>query len=320
MKILPAALALLLTGCAMSSGTASLSDGRAGSFPILTSTFPTSSGAVEQPGTVTGDLTLPGGTSGRVPAAIVMHACDGVLPPTVQWARELNAMGYVALVLDSFTGRGVKEVCTGKTPVSIGSRLADLYRAHELLATHPNVDPERIAVLGFSHGGWAAIWASQTQFQRRFMRGTRADIAAFLAFYPVGCNVRLLNETAMGGGPVRIFQGTADDWGTPEQCRDWVARRRAAGRDVSIVEYAGAMHGFDIPAFATPQRFDDAVNPSGCVAFQQSDGTYLDEAGKIFSGRSPCMKRGATMGYDAGAHRRSVADVKAFLAEAFTRR
>lgn len=320
MKTLLAGLALLLAGCATSSGVATLGDGRTGTFPILTATFPTVSGAVEQPGTVTGDLTLPEGASGRVPAVILMHACAGVLPPIHQWARELNAMGYAALVVDGFTGRGVQEICSGRKSVSIGSRLADLYRAQELLATHPSIDPQRIGVLGFSHGGWAAVWASQTLYQRIFMRGTGANLAAYLAFYPVGCNARLINETDMDGGPVRIFHGTADDWTTINHCRDWVARRRAAGRDVAIMEYEGAMHGFDIPAFATPQRFPDAVNPSGCTMVQQADRTFVDEAGKPFSGASPCMKRGATMGYDARAHRRAVADVKAFLAEAFARR
>jgi dienelactone hydrolase len=320
MKFSSAALALLLAACASSSGVTSLSDGRTGSFPILTTTWPTVSGADAQAGTVTADLTVPPGTGRRVPAVILLHACAGVLPPILEWQRELNAMGYAALVVDSFTGRGVNEVCTGRTSVSIGSRLADLFRAHELLGTHPAIDPERIAVLGFSHGGWAALWASQRQFQRRFMRGVRPDLAAFLAFYPVGCNVRLRNEADMEGGPVRIFQGTADDWTTIDQCRDWVERRRAAGRDVTLTEYEGAMHGFDIAAYATPQRFDSYVNPSGCVIVMQLDGTYQDEAGKPFSGASPCMKRGASMGHDARAHQQSIEDVKAFLAAAFARR
>jgi dienelactone hydrolase len=315
-----AALALLLTGCATSGGLATLADGRAGTFPILTVTFPTAPGAVEQPGTVTGDLTLPEVETGRVPAVILLHPCDGVLPPTTRWAQELNAMGFAALVLDSFSGRGVTEVCTGKTSVSIGSRLADAYRAQELLATHPRIDPARIALLGFSHGGWVALWASADQFQRRFMRGTGASFAAYLAFYPAGCNVRLVNETDMAGGPVRIFQGTADDWTPIGPCREWIARRRTAGRDVSLVEYEGALHAFDVPYFTTPQRLSDVVNPSRCTAVQQRDGTFVDEMGRPFSGASRCMARGATLGYDASAHRRAIADVKAFLDEAFARR
>jgi len=321
MRLPPAFLVLVfLAGCATSGGVASLADGRTGRFPILTATFPTVPGAVEQPATVTGDLSLPGGGSGRVPAVIVLHSCAGVQSPITQWARELNRMGYAALVVDSFTGRGVTEVCTGHTPVSIGSRLADVFRAQELLATHPAIDPQRIGVVGFSHGGWVVLWASQSQYQRRFMRGTGAPPAVFAAFYPAGCNARLLNETDMAGGPVRIFQGTLDDWTTIDHCREWVARRRAAGKNVSLVEYEGALHAFDVAFYAQPKRFPDVVNPSGCTMFQQADGTFTDEAGKRFSGASPCMTRGASMGYDARAHQQSIADLKTFFDQTFAPR
>src|SRR2546426_948796 len=235
MRLPPASLVLVfLAGCATSGGVAGLADGRRGRFPILTAPFPTVPGAVEQPATVTGDLSLPGGGSGRVPAVIVLHSCAGVQSPITQWARELNRMGYAALVVDSFTGRGVTEVCTGHTPVSIGSRLADVFRAQELLATHPAIDPQHIGVVGFSHGGSVVLWASQAQYPRRFMRGS--------------------------------------------------------------------------------------VRPAGCAMFQQADGTFTDEAGKRFSGASPCMTRGASMGYDARAHQQSIADLKTFFDQTFAPR
>ena len=290
-----------------------LADGRTGTFPILTA----SHGATEQPATITADLLLPS-DGGRVPAIIVLHSCAGVTPAITAWARALNRMGYAALVVDSFGGRAVKEVCTGKSSVSIGSRLADVFRAHELLVTHPRIDPQRVGVLGFSHGGWAALWASHLQYQRRFMRGTAPPPSAYAAFYPAGCNVQLLKETDVTA-PVRIFHGSADDWTTIEHCRDWVARRRAAGEDVSLVEYAGAMHGFDNPLYAQPRFLAPVVNPSGCTLTQQPNGAFVDESGRPFSGASPCMALGGSMGYDARAHQRSIADLQAFLRQAFSR-
>ena len=320
MRRLSAALALVwMAGCGASGGLAALSDGRIGRFPILSSTFPTRPGAVEQPGTIEGDLSL-SPIKGRTPAVIVLHSCAGVTPAITDWAHVLNAMGYAALVVDSFTGRGVKEICTGHMSVSVGSRLADLFRAQELLLTHPRVDPRRIGVLGFSHGGWVTLWASQFQYQRRFMRGGVAPPAAYAAFYPVGCNARLINEADVVGGPVRIFHGTADDWTTIDHCREWVARRRAAGKDVTLVEYDGAMHGFDVAAYTRPRHFAQVVNPSGCKMTQHADGTFVDEQGRPFSGASPCMKVGASMGYDPQAHRQSIADLQAFFEQAFAPR
>src|SRR2546428_384911 len=226
MRSLPALIVcVLLAGCATSGGVATLADGRTGSFPILTRTFPTATGAVEQPGTVTGDLSVPGG-SDRVPAGILLHSCSRVTPNVTEWAHAPNRMGYA----------------------------------------------------------------------------------------------RLINEADMAGGPVQIFHGTADDRPTIDHCREWVPRRRAAGKDVSLVEYEGARHAFDVPFFARPQGFAEVVNSSGCAMFQQEDGTFTDAGGKRFSGASPCMTRGASMGYDGRSHQQSVADLRAFFEQAFARR
>jgi hypothetical protein len=72
-------LVVVLAGCAASGSVTTLADGRHGTFPILTRTLPTRPEAVEQAGTITGDLTLPSGNA-RVPAIIVLHSCAGVTP------------------------------------------------------------------------------------------------------------------------------------------------------------------------------------------------------------------------------------------------
>src|SRR2546427_5518916 len=124
MRSLPALIVcVLLAGCATSGGVATLADGRTGSFPILTRTFPTATGAVEQPGTVTGDLSVPRG-SDRVPAVIALHSCSRVTPNVTHFPRALDRVGYVPPALASFTRRRGYEGCPGHTPLSVGSRLA----------------------------------------------------------------------------------------------------------------------------------------------------------------------------------------------------
>lgn len=308
-------LTLLAGGC--STALSTVSEGKTGRLEIPSLTI--GSRGNEEATIVTGDLSIPAGASGRGPAVIVLHSCAGMTPNLVDWADALNGMGFATLLLDSFSGRGVTEICTGRGSVSISSRLVDVYRALALLSVHPRIDARRIALLGFSHGGWVTLWASQAQIERRFLRAN-VDFAAYAAFYPAACNVRLQNEASMAPGPVRIFQGTADDWTPIAPCREWVARRQAAGRDVSLVAYDRAMHAFDVPSFSPPRRWTGIFNPAKCTITERPDHTFVADDGRPLSSASPCVTRGATLGYDAGAHRQAIADVKAFFDDAFGRR
>src|SRR6185295_7601682 len=56
---------------------------------------------------------------GPFPAVILLHGCAGVRRKDTQWAEALRQEGYVALVVDSLSGRGIgtpehrREVCMG---------------------------------------------------------------------------------------------------------------------------------------------------------------------------------------------------------------
>jgi dienelactone hydrolase len=271
------------------------------------------------PATVTAWLELPE-RAGRVPGVIVAHGCYGEGPEIDAWMSELRRMGYAALALDSFSGRDIREVCTGRQPISVLSRVHDVHRALALLARHPRIDPDRIALLGFSHGGWVALSASHAGFARLARVPGAPDFAAYLPFYPLGCNVRYLNEAQRVGGPIRIFHGAADDWTPAGPCRELAGRLRAAGYDVSMVEYDTAHHGFDATRAGVIVRLPDVVNLAHCVFVQQPDGGFITSDGRPAGPDAPCITRGATIGYNAVAHRRSIADVRAFLADAFGER
>ncbi|MEK7713923.1 MAG: dienelactone hydrolase family protein [candidate division NC10 bacterium] len=97
--------------------------------------------------------------------------------------------------------------------------------------------------MGFSKGGFAALYSSLRRFAR--MHGPAGlTFAAHVAFYPI-CQRRFIDEEDVTDRPIRVFHGEADDWTPIEFCRKYVERLRRAGKDATLVAYPGAHHGFD---------------------------------------------------------------------------
>jgi dienelactone hydrolase len=155
-----------------------------------------------QAATLTGELFTPSG-GGPHPTVILLHGCNGVGPAVKAWALWLRSEGYAALVLDSFSARGLHTVCGNPRPLMGDVRAHDVFAAAARLKTLDSVDGNRIAAMGFSHGGWTALWAWRMQ-----ARHPEARIKALIALYP-----------ACGGGlpegeapPLLMLLGGQDDW------------------------------------------------------------------------------------------------------------
>ena len=88
--------------------------------------------------------------SGRLPTVVLMHGSGGMGPNIAMWSNELNAMGISTFAIDGFTGRGLTSVSTNQALLGRLNFILDIYRALDVLAQHPRVDPARIALMGFS--------------------------------------------------------------------------------------------------------------------------------------------------------------------------
>jgi dienelactone hydrolase len=228
-----------------------------------------------QPATITGDLSTPGG-KGPFPAVILFHGCGGVSPNVPAWAQWLQSEGYAALVVDSFQGRGLRNLCADSRPLTPAVRAWDVYAAAAKLQSMGVVDGDRIAAMGFSHGGGTALAAWRNQ-----SRHLDVKLRAVVTFYP-GCgNQRLPREAA----PLLILAGGQDDWTPADNCRKLTRAAREAGLPVTIVVYPDARHHFD--------------------------GAHLRK--RIFVSIAKGGK-GATIEYDPQAHGDSEKQVKRFLA------
>ena len=205
-------------------------------------------------------------TGPPAPAVVLLHGCGGTYNArgqlsqrTLDYAHLLNEHGMHALVVDSLTPRGEKELCTqrvGTRRVTQVNRRHDALAAVEWLAQRPGVDAQRIGLMGWSNGGSTLLAALNLR---------HADVAAAIvqpafavAFYP-GCESDLQRgfETR---ARLLMLVGESDDWTPAAPCHRLATEAR--GTAPEIEGYVGAFHGFDS---AAPLRLrkdvPNGVNP-----------------------------------------------------------
>src|SRR5262245_9247312 len=202
--------------------------------------------------TVAGESRIAQG-SGKLPVIVLMHGSSGVGAGMDPWVRHFNAMGISTFVIDGFSGRGLTAVGPNQALLGRLNFIVDIYRALEILAKHPRVDPERIVLMGFSRGGQAALYASLDRFQKLWNK-SGAQFAAYIPFYP-DCATSYLTETEVAARPIRIFHGADDDYDPVDSCKAYVARLKEAKRDVVLTEYPASQHGFDAGLLGTSGLF-----------------------------------------------------------------
>ena len=254
---------------------------------------------------LSGDLRLPS-RSGPVPAVILAHGCGGVGNAETGWVDPLRSAGYATFVIDSFSGRGLREVCT-TAELTPGRRIPDAYAALGILATHPRVDAKRIALMGFSHGGLLTLQAATTWARDRYA-AAGTSFRAFLPFYP-SCNFRF-PELRRLAAPVRIHTGELDDWTPAGPCQELTRSLEAQGVDIDIVVYAGAHHSFDNIGRPVQVR-PDVINGSACRFEMPS----IVGPGPSQAELASCRRKGATIGWNPGATEQARKNVRAQLAE-----
>jgi len=266
-----------------------------------------------RPVTITGELRLPTASTDRHPAVVLLHGSSGPSAREEGWARLLERKGAATLRLNSFAGRGIASTIEDQAQLGRLAMIVDAYRALELLASHPRIDPRRIAVMGFSRGGQAALYSAMKRFRRMFLPIPRLEFAAHVVFYSP-CNTRYRDDERVVDKPIRIFQGDADDFVAVGPTKAYVERLRRAGGDVQLTVYPGARHIFDSPAIATPLRLPRAQLFGRCALEEGPDGQILDsETGQPFTYSNLCADRGATVGYNQAAHEKSVQAVEKIL-------
>jgi dienelactone hydrolase len=219
--------------------------------------------AVQLPGTW---FVAPG--AGAAPAIVLLHGCGGLYegrerdrreklaPRYTEIAAHLNALGVHALVLDSLTPRGERELCTQRTgtrQVTQLHRRRDALGALAWLAAQPGVDKARIGLLGWSNGGSTVLAATNLEHGEvaRFAQSGAVQPSLAVALYP-GCEAEL-QRGYRASAPLLLLLGEADDWTPAAPCKALAEQARVGDAKTNPQRpqrpqwesYEGAYHGFD---------------------------------------------------------------------------
>ena len=184
-----------------------------------------------------GAIILPQGKP-PFPAVVVLHGCNGISQNTRIWARRLASWGYAALIVDSLSPRGLRQVCDGSGKLPGPQRAMDAFAGAAYLRSRPDIDGNRIGALGYSHGGWSALAAS---WERSAARAGAPPLRAVVSYYPYCPKVAppLAND-------LLILIGNADDWANAALCTAYVDKYGAdAPHRPTLKVYQGARHSFD---------------------------------------------------------------------------
>ena len=271
------------------------------------------------PVSLAGVLRLPKLGTEKLPAVVLLHGSGGVGGsggPIDEWSRELNEIGVATFAVDSFAGRGIIETVTDQTRLGRLNMIIDAYRALDFLSKHRQIDPTRIAVMGFSPGGQSSLYSSLIRFQKIHGLAGGLEFAAHIGLY-APCNTTYRGDEAVAK-PIRLLHGAADDYVSIGPCRAYVERLSKAGKDIRLIEYPDAYHVFDAPAFKEPRKLAAAATTRRCLMVEGDNGAVLNQETKQpFSYSDACVEKGPTVAYQEAASKQARAYVRGFLKEVF---
>ncbi len=220
------------------------------------------------------ELFLPEG-EGPFPVVIQLHGCGGKKNLQARWAAVAKSAGWAVIVVDSYGHRRIDRleayatVCTG-LQLWGRERAGDLFAMMEWARSQSWADASRIAIAGWSHGGWTALDAMSMMPGKQIATATRLDdlpqeplaglVGAFI-IYPY----QWIGALAPSRGlrvdvDVHAIVGTADSVVGGKYVAGVLGRMAKPGAPINVTVFEGATHAFDeIEALDWRTRYDPVL-------------------------------------------------------------
>jgi dienelactone hydrolase len=190
-----------------------------------------------------GQLAVDDQRAGKQPGILVCHEGPGLTEHTKKIAARLAGLGYAAFAMD-YHGDGKPLANPADTMARLGPWRTDptgirvrALAALEVLKSQKEVDPARLAAIGYCFGGTTALEVGRSG----------ADVKAIVGFHS-GLATARPQDAVNIKGKVLVCIGAEDPIIPPEQRADFEKEMKAAGIDWRLQLYGGAGHSFTNPA------------------------------------------------------------------------
>ncbi len=217
-----------------------------------------------------GYLAYDDAAEGKRPGVLVIHEWNGLGKYVKHRVEQLARLGYVAFGADIY-GKGIRPATPEAAAAEAGKyRGADRRLLRERaragldeLRKQPNVDPRRIAAIGYCFGGTAVLELARSG----------ADLEGVVSFHG-GLDTPNPADARNIRAKVLVLHGADDPHVPPQQVAAFQEEMRKAGVDWQMVFYGGAVHSFSNP--------DSGSDPSKGVAYNAKADRRSWEAMKVF--------------------------------------
>lgn len=217
---------------------------------------------------------LPEG-AGPHPVAILLSGCDGPKGNLDDLAGALVGEGWASVIIDSHSPRGLDDhqlwrlVCSGQI-LNGAERASDVAVTLAEIRRRADLDPGRIALIGLSHGGWAAldflalsdadrVPPLLTGWPDNLGQPAHRGVSAAVLFYPYCGPAAVGSGGQMPPDTRYLFLLVDGDTITNEErCLDLAETLRLGGAEVLVQTFTGVTHGFDqeVKSGLSPLEFD----------------------------------------------------------------
>ena len=208
-------------------------------------------------------------------AVLVVHEWWGLNDYAKKRAEQLAQMGYVAFAVDMY-GKGVnaktmEEAAKMSGALKAGDRKVMRERinaALTILKTRKEVDPKKIASIGFCFGGTVSLELARSG----------AEIAGVVGFH-AGLSTPNAEDAKNIKAKVLICTGADDPFVKPEEVTGFIDEMKKAKVNYEVNVYGGAVHTFTNPAAGNDPSKGQAYNAQ---AERRSWEKMRDFFGEIF--------------------------------------